>query len=85
MSSFSRLPRFVSAPMKTLAQCAKIKPAMTTVVEPSVPKSTGSKEPWNGFLLSNPKFGLTIEELHADLKEEFAKAELEFTVEVLAI
>jgi transcriptional repressor NF-X1 len=78
-----KTPRFVSAPMKTLGQCAKIKPATTTVVGTSVPKSTGSKEPWNGFLLSHPKFGLTIEELHADLKEEFAKAELEFTVEFL--
>lgn len=78
-----KTPRFVSAPMKTLAQCAKIRPVTTTVVEPAAASKVGNKEPWNGFLLMNPKFGVTIEELHSDLKEEFAKAELEFTIEFL--
>ena len=77
-----KTPRFVSAPMKTLGQCAKIRP-LSTIEPVPAPKSVGNKEPWNGFLLSNPKFGLTIEELHADLKEEFAKEGLEFTVEFL--
>ncbi|KAH8772261.1 hypothetical protein F5882DRAFT_175303 [Hyaloscypha sp. PMI_1271] len=78
-----KTPRFVSAPMKTLAQCAKIRPQTATVVEPAPAKVTGSKEPWNAFLLSNPKFGLTIEELQADLKAEFQAAELEFAIEFL--
>ena len=74
-----KTPRFVSAPMKTLAQCAKIRPITSTVVEPA-PVKTSSKEPWNAFLLSTPKFGLTIEELHAVLNPEFAAAELDFEI-----
>jgi transcriptional repressor NF-X1 len=69
--------------MKTLAQCAKIRP-VSTVIEPSVSKPLmGNAEPWNAFLLSNPKFGLTIDELHADLKAECSTAELEVEISFL--
>jgi len=80
-----KTPRFVSAPMKTLAQCVKLKPA--AVPEPAQSSSkpfTSSAEPFNAFLLSNPKFGLTIDELHADLVPEFTAANIEFEISFLA-
>jgi transcriptional repressor NF-X1 len=74
----------VSAPMKTLAQCAKIRPVSTVTETSSVTKPlVGNAEPWNAFLLSNPKFGLTIDELYADLKAEFVTADLEFEISFL--
>jgi transcriptional repressor NF-X1 len=77
-----KTPRFVSAPMKTLAQCVKLKAA--SVPDPTaVPSSKGlvaSGEPFNAFLLSNPRFGLTIDELHADLLPEFSAAGMDFDI-----
>ncbi|KAA8576559.1 hypothetical protein EYC84_006663 [Monilinia fructicola] len=65
--SIFKTPRFVSAPLKTLAQCVKFATA----------------EPFNAFLLSNPRFGLTIDEIHTDLSPEFANANLDFDVSFL--
>ena len=76
-----KTPRFVSAPMKTLAQCVKIKPV---VAEAGPSKTTAtSAEPWNALLLSDPKFSLTIDELHADLAPEFTAVGLQFEVSFL--
>ncbi|KAL2046173.1 hypothetical protein N7G274_001620 [Stereocaulon virgatum] len=65
-----KTPRFVMAPMKTLAECVRIR----TAVEASSANITGTQkkleannETYNGFLLSNPRFGLTLEELRAHL------------------
>ncbi|KAJ4390423.1 FKBP12-associated protein [Neurospora sp. IMI 360204] len=69
-----KTPRFVAAPTKTLAQCARIaktaaslKPAAAPVV--ALPKQ---QQPYNALLLKEPRFGLTIEELDqalaADIK-----------------
>jgi len=66
-----KTPKFVSAPMKTLAQCVKIKP----VVEPTVtpPKKIEvNADPFNALLLSNPRFALTTEELQADFARDFS-------------
>ncbi|KAK3355002.1 hypothetical protein B0H65DRAFT_417774 [Neurospora tetraspora] len=64
-----KTPRFVAAPTKTLAQCARIaktaaslKPAAAPVVAP--PKQ---QQPYNALLLKEPRFGLTIEELDQTL------------------
>ena len=60
--------RFVSAPMKTLAECLRIRIAETAnapVVE-TQKRVRPSQEPYNGFLLTDPRFGLTLEELRAD-------------------
>ncbi len=51
------------------------------LVAPSAAKQlVTNAEPWNGFLLANPRFGLTIDELESDLKPEFKNAELGFDV-----
>jgi transcriptional repressor NF-X1 len=77
-----KTPRFVSSPMKTLAQCAKTKPI--SAAEPSIAKPlVANAEPYNAFLLINPKFGLTIDELHSDLKPEFSASGLEFEISFL--
>jgi transcriptional repressor NF-X1 len=77
-----KTPRFVSAPMKTLAQCVRAKPVAAT--EPAPSKGlVASGEPFNAFLLSNPKFGLTIDELHADLLPEFTAAGMDFDISFL--
>jgi len=77
-----KTPRFVSAPTKTLAQCVRIK--ATPVVEPVLSKpSVVSTEPWNGFLLSDPRFALTIDELRADVTPDFTSGGLDFEVHFL--
>ena len=78
-----KTPRFVSAPMKTLAQCIKIRP-IAAVLDPVQSKRLlASTEPFNAFLLSNPKFGLTIDELHSALQPEFLAAATEFDIAFL--
>ena len=78
-----KTPRFVSAPMKTLAQCVRIKPAESTPAPSTSKGLVRLAEPYNAFLLSNPKFGLTIDELNAALLSDFASAGLEFEVSFL--
>lgn len=65
-----KTPRFVSAPMKTLAQCIKLKPSQVTLAASSEVGPQG-KQPFNALLLSAPKFGLTIEELDTALEKQF--------------
>ncbi|RDW64687.1 hypothetical protein BP6252_10338 [Coleophoma cylindrospora] len=82
--SIFKTPRFVSSPMKTIAQCIKIKAAPV-----SQPAATSSKklmataEPFNAFLLASPRFGLTIDELQSDLAPEFSTASLTFEISFL--
>ncbi|TGO11219.1 hypothetical protein BTUL_0115g00390 [Botrytis tulipae] len=80
--SIFKTPRFVSAPLKTLAQCVKVKP-VAVVEAASSKKLVATAEPFNAFLLSNPRFGLTIDEIHTDLSSEFANAGLDFDVSFL--
>lgn len=68
--SIFKTPRFVMAPMKTLAECVRIRrsaAAPTATVTETQRKVQASNETYNGFLLSNPRFGLTLEELRADI------------------
>ena len=68
-----KTPRFVSAPNKTLAECLRIRnqaAALTAAASASLPSKKAQPtifEPFNAFLLTNPRFGLTIEEVRADL------------------
>jgi transcriptional repressor NF-X1 len=78
-----KTPRFVSAPMKTLAQCVKAKPVAASEPAPASKGLVGSGEPFNAFLLSNPRFGLTIDELHADLVPDFSAAGIDFDISFL--
>lgn len=69
-----KTPRFVKAPMKTLAECVRIRVtqavAPVPVPEPTRPPQP-SKETWNGFLLLHPKFGLTVDELRTEFLPSF--------------
>ncbi|EDO01576.1 hypothetical protein SS1G_04051 [Sclerotinia sclerotiorum 1980 UF-70] len=81
--SIFKTPRFVSAPLKTLAQCVKVKPVSVAEAAPSSKGLVATAEPFNAILLLNPRFGLTIDEIHADLSSEFANAGLDFEVSFL--
>lgn len=66
-----KTPRFVMAPMKTLAECVRIRTAAAAEANSSANADTqyriqASNEPFNGFLLTSPRFGLTLEELRSD-------------------
>ena len=64
-----KTPRFVMAPMKTLAECVRIRlnaeAAAATKIEEQA-KIRSSNEPYNSLLLLYPRFGLTVDELHVD-------------------
>ena len=65
-----KTPRFVMAPTKTLMECVRIrneaaKSSSTEYLE-AQRKIRESNEPFNGYLLTGPKFGLTLEDLRAD-------------------
>ncbi|MCJ1230387.1 FKBP12-associated protein [Toensbergia leucococca] len=65
-----KTPRFVMAPMKTLAECVRIRTsaeASSTTIAEAQKKLNAHNEPYNGFLLTGPRFGLTLEDLRADL------------------
>lgn len=71
-----KTPKFVVAPMKTLAECARIRPvqrvaAPTTCAVPARPKQTG--DPYNGFIIVKPRFALTVEEVSSVLKQTLPK------------
>lgn len=64
-----KTPRFVMAPMKTLAECVRIRAAteaLNTAVSESQKKTSRSNEPYNGFVMTHPRFGLTLEEIRID-------------------
>ena len=70
-----KTPRFVSAPNKTVGECVRIRVkqqrfgGIGTPPNEEIPKkevrSNLLGEPYNGFLLTNPRFGLTIDELRS--------------------
>lgn len=64
-----KTPKFVMAPMKTLAECVRIRTsaeASNATLAETQRKLHASNEIYNGFLLTQPKFGLTLEELRAE-------------------
>ncbi|ORY10378.1 hypothetical protein BCR34DRAFT_485783 [Clohesyomyces aquaticus] len=73
-----KTPRFVMAPMKTLAECSRIRQVQrvssvsapsagaTTVLRSKPANSAG--DPFNSFLITNPRFGLTIADVNAVVK-----------------
>lgn len=70
-----KTPRFVSAPMKTLGQCVKIRAAaQNSATQASISQGVDvlPKQPYNALLLSSPRFGLTVEEIGVALKQHFA-------------
>lgn len=85
-----KTPRFVMAPMKTLAECARIRQVqrITTVSSTTAPtsqrlKSTApSNDPFNAFLITNPRFALTIEEVISVVKATLPKTSFPLQLEV---
>ncbi|KAI4260755.1 MAG: hypothetical protein LQ352_000147 [Teloschistes flavicans] len=65
-----KTPRFVMAPMKTLAECVRIRlnaeAAAASVIEEQR-RLRSNNEAYNAFLLTHPRFGLTIDELRSEL------------------
>lgn len=72
-----KTPRFVSAPNKTLAECLRIRQAQRSAAgsgynsdaegAKKVKASNEAAEPFNSFIISNPRFGLTVEELRPEV------------------
>jgi transcriptional repressor NF-X1 len=85
-----KTPRFVMAPMKTLAECARIRQIQrvnpttsTTTTLPSRSKpSNMTGDPYNGFVIINPRFALTIEELNSVVRSALAKTSFPVELEV---
>lgn len=72
-----KTPRYVMAPTKTLAECVKVKAALASSAEAtadSFKKPNPSTIPYNGFLLSAPRFGLTVEEVRSELSTTLTPA-----------
>lgn len=63
-----KTPRFVSAPMKTLAQCVR---SRAVEAPAAVSKTSESGKPYNALILSSPRFALTLDELRAQLASDF--------------
>ena len=74
-----KTPRFVSAPYKTVADALRIRNALARSPQVSAnvsdneaePKKSRAinqaGEPYNGFVISDPRFGLTVDELRTEL------------------
>jgi transcriptional repressor NF-X1 len=83
-----KTPRFVMAPMKTLAECARTRqvqrpiptPAATATLRPKPSNTTA--DPYNAFLVTNPRFALTVEEVSSIVKTVLAKTSFRLELEV---
>ncbi|KAL8818930.1 MAG: hypothetical protein Q9223_002547 [Gallowayella weberi] len=65
-----KTPRFVMAPMKTLAECIRIRLNAEAAAASAIEEQRrirSNNEAFNGFLLTHPRFGLTVEELRSEL------------------
>ena len=84
-----KTPRFVMAPMKTLAESARIRQAQRIITTSSAatPAPTRvkpvnlSNEPYNAFLITNPRFALTIEEVTSVIKAALPKTSFPLQLE----
>ncbi|OAP55766.1 hypothetical protein AYL99_09918 [Fonsecaea erecta] len=76
-----KTPKFVAAPMKTLAQTARIKRAQLNVSAPvsstSDRKADEVKHDYNGLLLTKPRFALTEDELRPLIKKSAPATEFD--------
>lgn len=65
-----KTPRFVMAPMKTLAECIRIRLNAEAAAASAIEEQRrlrSNNEAYNGFLLTLPRFGLTVEELRSEV------------------
>jgi transcriptional repressor NF-X1 len=88
-----KTPKFVMAPMRTLAECARTRqiqqrlaPAPMPVASSAAtlrPKPSNTNgDPYNAFLILNPRFALTIEELNPIVKSVLATTSFRCELEV---
>jgi transcriptional repressor NF-X1 len=85
-----KTPRFVMAPMKTLAECARTRQVQRPIPAPAQaataslrPKpSNTTADPYNAFLVTNPRFALTVEEVSSIVKGVLAKTSFRLELEV---
>jgi transcriptional repressor NF-X1 len=84
-----KTPRFVMAPMKTLAECSRIRqmqrvntaaPAPTITSRPKPAAVSG--DPFNSLIIANPRFALTIDEVNAVVKSTLTHTKLPFELEI---
>nr|POE82513.1 fkbp12-associated protein 1 like [Quercus suber] len=92
-----KTPRFVSAPNKTLAEALRIRQAArslavsadTSDIEIASTKDNATKanrETYNSFVISSPRFGLTVDELHSEVDAALPPTSgLSFDIEFLPI
>ena len=69
-----KTPRFVSAPNKTVGDCVRIRMSQRSLNAKSVASDAEKKtranevgEPFNAFVITAPRFGLTIDEVKAEV------------------
>ena len=72
-----KTPRFVSAPSKTLAEALRIRQGQRSATGSAnvsdnestrkVNPASVSRAPYNAFVISNPRFGLTVDELRTEI------------------
>lgn len=76
-----KTPKFVAAPMKTLAQAARIRRGQlkVTPASDSTPTRIQEKREWNGLLLTKPRFALTEDEVRECLRTAAPTTEFEIT------
>jgi len=85
-----KTPRFVIAPMKTLAECARIRQiqtahqatALSTDTSTKLRKSNVVGDPFNAFVITQPKFALTNEELRSAITAAQSSQTLQLQVEI---
>ncbi|CBX90243.1 hypothetical protein LEMA_P063690.1 [Plenodomus lingam JN3] len=86
-----KTPRFVMAPMRTLADCARTRqmrqrvapvPVATSAATLRPKPSNTSGDPYNAFIILNPRFALTIEEINVVLKTVLATTSFRLDLEV---
>lgn len=86
-----KTPRFVVAPMKSLAECVRIRQvqrniAPTPTAAPTLssrPKANvTTADPYNAFLINNPRFALTIEDVRSVLKTVLPKTSFPLELEI---
>lgn len=89
-----KTPKFLTAPNKTLAECVRIRVTQRAALAKDANASDGDAEkkirsnevgePFNAFVIANPRFGLTIDEVRAELNGIVpASAALQFDIEFL--
>lgn len=76
-----KTPRFVSPPNKTLAEALRIQQAQLSATRSAnVSDNEGARpanpqapihQPYNAFVIPNPRFGLTVDELRCELTNQF--------------